>query len=140
MKTHSISTIGVCLGFLLIFMIGCSDSGDSFSPLASGTIPPAKIINHPPAIKCIDCSASETYPSGKVALVVHALDPDEDVLTYTFINSDGSLTANNEKAVWVMPSVEGSYPVKVIVSDGIDEASCEISVVVKQIPVLPMRD
>jgi hypothetical protein len=54
------------------------------------------------------------------AITVIATDPDGDSLTYTWLTSTGKVAGAGNVGSWQAPTVDGTYEIQVVVSDGKD--------------------
>lgn len=90
-------------------------------------------INDAPQILEIQRSPVYTAPNGIIQLTCIAIDPDLDVLTYTWEASDGAINGTGNPVDWTAPLAEGIYQVTVTATDdqGLS-ASATTSLLVKE--------
>jgi hypothetical protein len=88
--------------------------------------------NKPPTITSLTPSATEVTLGGSCTVSCVASDDNEDnVLTYAWSATGGSISGTGDTITWTAPTTEGSYTVTATVSDGEEAASesCNIQVV-----------
>lgn len=99
--------------FILLILFGC-DKDDS--------TPSSPNFNQPPQIQSITASPTIVTPNLRTLLNVVATDPENDSLSYTWYCEVGFLdNSTSRQATWYIyqrSEPEGTYYIKVIVSDG----------------------
>ncbi|MFA6451222.1 MAG: S8 family serine peptidase, partial [bacterium] len=89
----------------------------------SGRLDAAQLVNYfghyntPPAISKLTRDAEAIPLNATVNLHAEASDPDGDMITYTWIASDGTILPSGPDAVWTAPANRGSFKIEVVVSD-----------------------
>ncbi|MFQ6105240.1 MAG: hypothetical protein ACE5OP_13275 [Candidatus Glassbacteria bacterium] len=73
--------------------------------------------NYPPEIVFLEVNPDTTQTGGHVSAVVEAIDPDGDLLSYSWSSSGGMLRAEQTAANWTAPQDPGHYKISVIVRD-----------------------
>jgi hypothetical protein len=92
------------------------------------------MFNNPPEINSLTPSATSVAPGDSCIIDCSAGDPDGDTLTYEWAVPGGAISGEGSMVTWVAPTTEGSYNIKVTVSDGkggTASDSCAITVEVK---------
>lgn len=87
--------------------------------------------NRPPQILNLSAATDRIQPFDLCDLVCDAIDPDDDVLTYEWSVSSGSIFGDGPEVEWGAPISEGLYRVSVVVRDGrggTDEESISLRV------------
>jgi hypothetical protein len=93
-----------------------------------------QVVNSPPVIASLTPSATELAPSDSCTVDCVASDPDGDTLSYEWAVSGGAIAGSGSNVTWEAPAAEGTYNVRVTVSDGqggTDSAQCDITVEMK---------
>lgn len=147
----------ISITFLLLVLIGCSTNdsstilgaepatdisgwnlGDDQSTVASDDSQPQwKPDNFPPIIASITCSNNYPAPGEVLSLTVDASDPDNDHLNYSFNTYDGCCEQNGCSACWTLPEQEGTFRIKVAVTDGTYTVTKTFLIAVSDHPNLP---
>ena len=89
-------------------------------------------FNTEPVIKSLTADNTTVFPDGTVLLTCTAEDDDEDILTYSWECTNGSLAPNGNTATWTAPIDSGAHSISCIVNDGYgasDSATITIEVV-----------
>lgn len=73
--------------------------------------------NHPPVIMQI-IGQTDWPASAQGQFICSATDPDNDMLTYSWIADGGTIIGNGERIYWTSPSQAGKYHITVKASDG----------------------
>jgi hypothetical protein len=94
--------------------------------------PPPEDPNNPPDIMEFTAEPWSILAGETCILKVLAVDPDDDILTYSYVVSDGLITGLGSSVIWHAPDYEGNFEISVFVSDSIDEISETISVEVRE--------
>ena len=88
--------------------------------------------NAVPVIISLTADNTTVFPDGTVLLTCTAEDDDEDILTYSWECTNGSLTPNGNTATWTAPGDSGSHSISCTVNDeygASDAATIAIEVV-----------
>ena len=88
--------------------------------------------NTEPVIISLTADNTTTSPGNTVTLSCTAEDDDEDILTYSWECTDGSLAPNASTATWTAPGSPGTYSISCTVVDGAggsDAATIAIEVI-----------
>ena len=88
--------------------------------------------NAVPVIISLTADNTTVFPDGTVLLTCTAEDDDEDILTYSWECTNGSLAPNGNTATWTAPIDSGAHSISCIVNDGYgasDSATITIEVV-----------
>ncbi|MGC1605940.1 MAG: OmpA family protein [Candidatus Acidiferrum sp.] len=102
--------------------------------------PPPPPANHPPVASCSADKSMVYAGSGDLVVVrVHASDPDNDPLTYSWTSTGGAVEGTGPEARWNSSGTNaGTYAVKVHVDDGRGGwADCSSSISVEPPPNHP---
>ena len=87
--------------------------------------------NNPPQITSLDATPPSVGVGGSSTIACVATDPDNDTLTYDWTATKGSFSGSGDTVTWMAPNEEGTYTVRVTVSDGKGgtvEESCSVAV------------
>ena len=87
--------------------------------------------NTPPQISSLTATPENVGVGGSSTVVCVATDPDGDTLTYDWTATKGTFSGSGDTVTWMAPNEEGTYTIRVSVSDGkegIVEESCSIAV------------
>ncbi len=76
------------------------------------------LVNHPPAIISLVANDDQLTLADKCSIECKTEDPDEDSLSYEWLASGGDISGLGSSVTWNAPEEEGSYEVRVTVSDG----------------------
>ncbi len=76
------------------------------------------VLNMDPVISSLVADPVTVLPQGKSTITCVAIDPDGDVLNYSWKPSDGSITKSGNTVTWIAPDREGDFTITVIVDDG----------------------
>ena len=82
------------------------------------TVTPGPVGNRQPEILAFNGNPLTLAPNETATISVDAVDPDDDVLTYTWTTTGGTINGDSATVNWTAPSEVGSYQVEVTVSDG----------------------
>lgn len=74
--------------------------------------------NKIPIIQSVQVNPSSIAANGVVSVTVLAIDPDGDVLTYSYIVTGGAINGTGPNVSWTAPSAAGAHSITVTVSDG----------------------
>ena len=74
--------------------------------------------NTRPDIKSFQADPASVSPGDQVALVVSAVDAENDPLVYTYQPGAGTIVGTGNAVNWIAPETAGSYVIEVDVSDG----------------------
>ena len=88
--------------------------------------------NAVPVIISLTADNTTVFPDGTVLLTCTAEDDDEDILTYSWEGTNGSLAPNGNTATWTAPSDSGAHSISCTVNDeygASDAATIAIEVV-----------
>jgi uncharacterized protein (DUF2141 family) len=102
MKPRYIVSIFIFI-FLAVFMTSCEKDEKT---------------NSLPVIQSVTVSPNTINANGMVNINVVALDSDNDVLTYAYQVTGGSISGTGPNVSWTAPSTEGAHSVNVTVLDG----------------------
>lgn len=102
MKPRYIVSIFIFI-FLAVFMTSCEKDEKT---------------NSLPVIQSVTVSPNTINANGMVNINVVALDSDNDVLTYAYQVTGGSISGTGPNVSWTAPSTEGAHSVNVTVRDG----------------------
>jgi len=87
------------------------------------------LANRRPVITNLEGPAGRVLTAGGCQIVCTAQDADGDDLSYNWSASGGEIAGQGSAVVWKAPSIEGSYNITVIVSDGRGgEATTQITI------------
>ena len=89
------------------------------------------LVNHTPTITSLIANDDQLTLADKCHIECKAEDPDEDSLSYEWAASGGDISGSGSSVTWDAPEEEGSYELRVTVSDGQggeDKKSLTISV------------
>ena len=102
---------------VLAFLLGglSISCGPAASPQTIEQTTPQE--NNPPTNVFIEGPA-EIKPGTEVELACAARDKDSDILTFTWIADNSTITGDGRIVKWVVPNTVGEYSVNVSVSDG----------------------
>lgn len=78
------------------------------------------VDNRAPVISSLTVSPPVLKRGETGAITVIATDPDGDPLTYTWLTSTGKVAGAGNVGTWQAPTVDGTYEIQVVVSDGKD--------------------
>jgi hypothetical protein len=102
--------------------------------------PPATpISNQPPQISSLIANPSGILYGGSTTITCIATDPDGDMVGYTWIANEGSITGVGNSITWTAPNKSGQYNVTVTVSDdkgGSVQAIIPITVSANRSPII----
>lgn len=107
-----------------------------------------QLQNSPPKIQSIistpgNSSDSRLIAGDQATIVVNAIDPDQDNMTYTWETDNGSFMGetNSESVTWNSPVVSSdtTFKVTAIVSDGAASSSKEISIYIDGVTVSNLK-
>ena len=114
----------------LALLLGCSEDSDTSSP--------TQPLNHAPIIHSVSASPNELPHYGSTTLTCIATDEDRDSLTYIWGAREGSLSGSGAEVEWHAPEDQGSYWIRVTVSDraAIASDSVRVSVMPNRPPVI----
>jgi len=76
------------------------------------------LVNHTPTITSLIANDDQLTLADKCHIECKAEDPDEDSLSYEWSASGGDISGLGSSVTWNAPEEEGSYEVRVTVSDG----------------------
>lgn len=95
--------------------------------------------NRAPQISSVVADPDTVDPGGAATLTVVADDLDDDDLTYAWTAASGTFSSGAATAVaaWTAPDDAGSYTATVTVSDGEDDASADVTIVVRGVITPP---
>ncbi|MFH1860308.1 MAG: hypothetical protein ABH870_04770, partial [bacterium] len=74
--------------------------------------------NQPPIIGSLTASTSTLAPGGSSTITCTATDPNNDMLTYTWTATIGTITGTGSQVIWTSPLPSGTYTIICEVSDG----------------------
>lgn len=74
--------------------------------------------NTPPQISSLTATPDNIGVGGSSTVVCVATDPDGDTLTYDWTATKGTFTGSGDTVTWMAPNEEGTYTIRVTVSDG----------------------
>jgi hypothetical protein len=120
-KIWRVVATGIILWASFLFFTGCS------------------VPNIPPVIDSLQSQPDEVRVSGSCEVECSAADADDDVLSYDWSATGGTLSGEGATVTWTAPDTPGAYSVSVIVSDGNDgQATMQLHINVKanQLPVI----
>ena len=89
--------------------------------------------NNAPEITGVSSSPENVGKGGSTTVVCEATDADGDALTYDWTATQGTFQGSGDTVTWLAPNEEGTYTVRVTVSDGkggTAEGTCSVAVVV----------
>ena len=114
MKSHRIAIFSI-LSACLLFTAGC----DIKTVIANGT-GVGSDKNQVPVITAFTANPTNTSAAGQVITFgIDAIDKDNDVLSYSWTATGGTLSTTTGRLVsWTPPSAAGTYTVQVSLSDG----------------------
>lgn len=94
--------------------------------------------NKPPIIASLTATPSDPDWGATSHLVVIAVDPEEQVLSYSWTSTGGVFitSTTNDTVIWQAPDSSGSFICTVNVSDGKNTLSKNITITVTENPVL----
>src|SRR5512136_321063 len=75
------------------------------------------LANQPPRIVSLGARSDKVLPLESCQITCHAIDPDEDELSYGWSATGGGITGEGATVTWTAPNSEGSYNVIVTVTD-----------------------
>ena len=90
------------------------------------------LLNNEPFITSLTADNTTVSPGDTVSLTCTAEGDDEDILTYSWECTDGSLAPNGSTATWTAPGSPGTYSISCNVVDGtgaLDSATIAIEVI-----------
>jgi len=103
-KSLKLFIVALFLAALVIFS-GCA-----------GTAPP---INHPPTIVSLTANPQSPIEVNQSTIIIClATDQDEDILTYNWTKTGGTITGSGSTITWTAPALPGTYTITCTVSDG----------------------
>jgi hypothetical protein len=76
------------------------------------------VQNYPPRIKSLSPDIEQVIIGDTVMVYCTAVDPDDDPLTYSWYFPDSEKPNGSQTESWMAPDTPGTYPVKVLVTDG----------------------
>jgi len=74
--------------------------------------------NTPPQISSLTATPPGVGAGGSSTVVCVATDPDGDTLSYDWTATKGTFTGSGDTVTWMGPNEEGTYTIRVTVSDG----------------------
>lgn len=74
--------------------------------------------NKNPVISGVVVTPGSVNANGSATVSVNAIDPDGDMLTYSYSVTGGAIVGSGASAIWTAPSAQGAHSVTVTVSDG----------------------
>ncbi len=74
-------------------------------------------VNHSPVIKSLTAKPRRVVKANTSVIECIASDLDEDALTYLWTATGGNISGRSATATWTSPNREGSYIIRVIVTD-----------------------
>ncbi|MDD5082136.1 MAG: hypothetical protein PHU08_02055 [Dehalococcoidales bacterium] len=87
--------------------------------------------NYPPIINSLTATPRRVAKTDTSILTCVASDPDKDTLTYLWTATGGNISGSGNTVNWTSPGREGSYAIRVIVTDSLGDAnSKELQVLV----------
>jgi len=87
--------------------------------------------NHPPAIESLTAKPLRVKKANTSTIECVASDSDGDELTYRWEATSGNISGGGTTIIWTAPSIEGSYIIRVIVTDSLGGgASKDLAIVV----------
>lgn len=92
----------------------------------------AQPVNHPPRIQALAAGQTEVEQGDSLTLFAKAQHPQNDPLTYQWMATGGTLSAEAEQAGWLADTLPGDYQIRVMVEDAdgqTDTAFLQLSVV-----------
>jgi hypothetical protein len=93
--------------------------------------------NQPPRIISLGAQPNSAIPSGSCEITCHAVDPDEDELSYSWSAEGGEITGEGATVNWTAPDSGGYYKVTVRVTDPRGgEAMSQVTITVGAPPVI----
>jgi hypothetical protein len=113
----------------LVFRCTVSDEG-GLKVADSTTVSVVEIINYPPEILLITVADRYLELGDTATILCRASDPNEDVLTYTWMADGGLITGIDSIAGYTAPDIEGIYHIACTVKDQAGDS------VTESIPVL----
>jgi len=123
-KSLKLFIVALFLAALVIFS-GCA-----------GTAPP---INHPPTIVSLTANPQSPIEVNQSTIIIClATDQDEDILTYNWTKTGGTITGSGSTITWTAPALPGTYTITCTVSDsngGQDSES--VSIIVNDLGSVP---
>ena len=99
------------LGTVFMLMVVVSGCATSAEPTTSE---PA--ANRAPVISQLIADIQVNI-GGKTGITCIAVDPDDDIVTYTWTADNGTISGDSNEITWIAPDTAGVYAVTVIVSD-----------------------
>jgi len=87
--------------------------------------------NHPPVIESLTAKPLRVKKANTSTIECVASDSDGDELTYRWEATSGNISGGGTTIIWTAPSIEGSYIIRVIVTDSLGGgASKDLAIVV----------
>jgi len=88
-------------------------------------------VNHPPIIESLTAKPLRVKKANTSVIECIASDPDGDELTYRWEATGGNISDGGPIITWTAPGIEGSYTIRVIVTDSLGGgASKDLAIVV----------
>lgn len=95
------------------------------------------LANQPPRIISLGAWPEKALPSESCQITCHAIDPDEEELTYSWSANRGTITGEGATVNWTAPDSGGYYKVTVTVTDPRGgKATSQVSITVGAPPVI----
>jgi hypothetical protein len=88
------------------------------SVIFSGCGGVAPSINNPPAISYLMATSDTIEADYNTIITCYATDQDGDQLTYTWTNTEGTISGSGSIVAWTAPATAGTYTITCSVSDG----------------------
>jgi hypothetical protein len=111
----------IAFSFLIALTLPALSACDIKTVIANGTgIGGDQNKNHAPVITAFTANPTNTSAAGQViTFSIDAIDKDNDVLSYTWTATGGTLSTTTGRLVsWTPPTATGTYTVQVSLSDG----------------------
>ncbi len=105
--------------FTGVFVITVNVS-DGRGGTATKSLNMSVVDNRAPVISSLTVSPPVLKRGETGAITIIATDPDGDPLTYTWLTSTGKVAGAGNVGSWQAPTVDGTYEIQVVVSDGKD--------------------
>ena len=118
---------------------------DGSGGMAQAAITLDVVRNRNPVISSLVANPVTVPPQGKSTITCIASDPDDDVLSYSWKASDGSITGVGDTVTWVAPDREGTSTITVTVNDSeggqnVDGVSVTVASTQKTVTLDPVAE